>query len=42
MNILITGNKGFVGSALQKRLEKLGHNIHGIDIKDGSQFDLLH
>ena len=42
MNILITGNKGFVGSALQKRLEKLGHNIQGIDIKDGSQFDLLH
>jgi UDP-glucose 4-epimerase len=41
MHILITGHKGFVGSALYKRLEKAGHKISGIDIKDGPNFDLL-
>jgi nucleoside-diphosphate-sugar epimerase len=41
MHILITGHKGFVGSALYKRLEKAGHKLSGIDIKDGPDFDLL-
>jgi len=34
MNILITGNKGFVGSNLVKKLEK--HKIIGVDKKDGN------
>lgn len=33
MNILISGHKGFIGSNLVKELE--GHNIIGVDIKDG-------
>ena len=35
MKILITGNKGFIGSELSKRLEEKNHKIFGIDIKDG-------
>ena len=34
MNILITGNKGFIGSNLVKKLEK--HKIIGVDLKDGN------
>jgi len=41
MKILLTGHKGFVGSALQKRLEELGHDVFCIDIKQGPEFDLL-
>jgi len=41
MRILITGHKGFIGSALYKRLEK-NHTVYGVDIKQGPQFDLLH
>ena len=41
MRILITGHKGFIGSALYKRLVAQGHNVHGIDIEQGPQFDLL-
>jgi nucleoside-diphosphate-sugar epimerase len=40
MRILITGHKGFIGSALYKRLSNK-HKLFGIDIKDGPQFDLL-
>jgi UDP-glucuronate 4-epimerase len=40
MRILITGHKGFIGSALHKRLSNK-HKLFGIDIKDGPQFDLL-
>jgi nucleoside-diphosphate-sugar epimerase len=41
MNIILTGSDGFIGSALYKRLIKQGHTVFGIDIKRGSQFDLL-
>ena len=41
MNILLTGHKGFIGAALFKRLINAGHNVFGIDVKNGSQFDLL-
>jgi nucleoside-diphosphate-sugar epimerase len=41
MNILLTGHKGFIGSALFKRLINAGHNVFGIDVKNGPQFDLL-
>ena len=40
MNILITGHKGFIGSALFNRLVRAGHKVHGIDIKDGLEYDL--
>ena len=33
MTILLTGNKGFIGSNLAKKLEK--HKIIGVDLKDG-------
>ena len=29
--ILVTGNKGFIGSALQKRLEEMGNEVIGIE-----------
>ena len=32
MNILVTGSNGFVGSRLMWELEKLNHNVIGIDI----------
>jgi len=35
MKILITGNRGFVGSATQKLLEAEGHEVVGYDIMDG-------
>ena len=41
MNILLTGHKGFIGSALFKRLINRGHNVFGVDVKSGPQFDLL-
>jgi nucleoside-diphosphate-sugar epimerase len=34
MKILITGNKGFVGSATQRELEKCGHQVVGFDIME--------
>lgn len=34
MKILITGNKGFIGRNLQKKLEDLGHTVIGYDIGD--------
>lgn len=39
MKILITGNRGFIGSKLQERLNSLGHETIGYDIISG--FDLL-
>ena len=42
MNILITGHRGFIGSRLKQRLEHLGHQIQGIDIKDGWDRDSMH
>lgn len=38
MKILITGNRGFVGSESQKLLERDGHEVFGYDIMDG--FDI--
>lgn len=38
MKILVTGNKGFVGSETQKLLEKEGHEVIGYDLMDG--FDI--
>ena len=34
MKILITGDRGFVGAATQKLLEKEGHEVIGYDIMD--------
>ena len=39
MKILLTGHRGFIGSRLLKALE-LNHEVFGVDIKDGPQFDL--
>ena len=41
MKILLTGNAGFIGSALQKALS-LNHNVTGIDLKNGWDRDNLH
>lgn len=38
MKILITGNRGFVGSATQKLLEERDHEVIGYDLMDG--FDI--
>jgi nucleoside-diphosphate-sugar epimerase len=40
MKILLTGHKGFIGSALLNRLDK-NHNVICYDIKDGDQSNLL-
>jgi nucleoside-diphosphate-sugar epimerase len=42
MNILITGHKGFIGSALFTRLERAGHKVQGIDIEAGWDRDKLY
>jgi len=42
MNIFITGNRGLIGHALQKRLEQEGHKIVGsIDLRSGSDLAWL-
>jgi nucleoside-diphosphate-sugar epimerase len=38
MKILVTGNKGFVGTETQKLLEQEGHTVIGYDLMDG--FDI--
>lgn len=35
LKILITGNRGFVGTETQKLLEHLGHTVIGYDLMDG-------
>ena len=35
MNLLVTGHKGYIGGNLLKRLQELGHNVMGIDLKEG-------
>ena len=35
MKVLITGNKGFVGTETQKLLEQEGHSVVGYDLMDG-------
>ncbi len=39
MRVLVTGNRGIVGSVVEPYLGTLGHEVHGFDLKDG--FDLL-
>ncbi len=36
MNIILTGHKGLIGGFLKKELEKEGHNVLGIDIREGT------
>ena len=33
--ILVTGNRGYIGSRLQRRLEEIGYEVVGIDLQDG-------
>jgi len=40
MKVLVTGHKGYIGSHIFSELQRLGHNVRGIDIKDGE--DILH
>jgi UDP-glucuronate 4-epimerase len=35
MIVLITGHLGFIGRHLQERLERDGHQVTGLDLKDG-------
>jgi UDP-glucose 4-epimerase len=37
---LVTGHKGYIGSHLFKRLSDLGHDVIGVDLKDGE--DILY
>ncbi len=41
MKILLTGHRGFIGSALLERLRK-NNQVIGFDLKDGADQDLLH
>jgi len=41
MRIMLTGHRGFIGSALLNRLKK-NNQVIGFDIKDGMDQDLLH
>ena len=41
MRILLTGNQGFIGSALETRLTEKGHTVVGIDCKQCQEYDLL-
>jgi UDP-glucose 4-epimerase len=38
---LVTGYKGYIGQTLYDELKKLGHDVIGIDVKDGEEFDIL-
>lgn len=42
MNILITGHKGFIGSALANKLVRVGHSITGLDITQSQLDNLLY
>jgi len=35
MKCLVTGHKGYIGNKMYKRLLELGHNVRGIDLKEG-------
>lgn len=39
---LVTGYRGYIGSKLYDELVKQGHEVVGIDIKDGLDHDILH
>jgi UDP-glucose 4-epimerase len=38
--VLITGHKGYIGSHLFSKLESLGYEVEGVDLKEGA--DMLH
>jgi nucleoside-diphosphate-sugar epimerase len=40
MRVLVVGSAGVVGSALVKRLEASGHEVHGFDIKNSPMQDI--
>jgi UDP-glucose 4-epimerase len=40
MKLLVTGHKGYIGSKIFKKLKDSGHDVTGIDLKDGE--DILH
>ena len=40
MKILVTGHKGYIGSHIFSDLQRLEHEVRGIDLKDGE--DILH
>ena len=35
MKVLVTGHKGYIGKHLYYNLKNMGHNVDGIDLKDG-------
>ncbi|GAH93713.1 unnamed protein product, partial [marine sediment metagenome] len=40
MNIFCTGSKGFIGTNLVERLKKEGHDVQGLDIRNGPGCDV--
>ena len=38
---LVTGHKGYIGSKLFKKLKDLGHQVIGLDYKDGASYDII-
>ncbi len=36
MDLLVTGHKGYIGGNLFRELQKAGHNVRGIDLKEGN------
>ena len=38
---LVTGHKGYIGSKLFARLQELGHEVIGLDLKDETPHDIL-
>ena len=42
MRVLITGNKGLIGSHIQTYLESMSHEVVGWDLKDGRDINMLY
>ena len=38
---LVTGHRGYIGKSLYWKLVELGHDVVGIDYKDGEEWDIL-
>ena len=38
---LVTGQKGYIGQSLYGKLVGAGHDVVGIDVKDGPEYDIL-